>query len=955
MQSTPKTSWETLRQKLAGDLFTDAKMRKLYATDASVYRELPQAVAYPRNVGDLQDLVAFANKEGTSLIPRTAGTSLAGQCVGSGIVVDVSRYMNKILEYDLESGWVKVEPGVIRNELNDFLKPHGWFFGPNTSTANRCMIGGMVGNNSSGTTSIKYGVTRDHVLALETVLSDGSLATFGEERTAQTGFAQTLSQKMEDLLKVPNAREEIESSFPKKEIHRRNTGYALDVLLDQERLDLSKLLAGSEGTLALTHTITLSLSPLPPKEVAVVCAHFPSIGSCMNAVQIAMDAEPYACELMDKIILDCTKENIEQRKNRFFVEGDPAAVLAIELRDDTRSGVEKQVADLVSKLTSSGLGYAFPAVYGKDCDRVWSLRAAGLGLLSNVPGDAKPIACIEDTAVTLEDLPAYIQEFEENMRQFEQEAVYYAHAGAGELHLRPILNLKSKEDRDKFRQICEASARLVKKYKGSLSGEHGDGRVRAEFIPLMVGEANYERFVKVKQIWDPQNIFNPGKIVHAKPIDEDLRYVEDQRDPDLETFLDFGEEGLLRAAEKCNGSADCRSLKGSMCPSYQATREEKDTTRARANMLREAITQDGPQEWANEDLKDVLDLCVSCKACKSACPSNVDMAAMKGEFLYQYHRSNGIDRRTKMMAKMPETARKILPMAGFVNGMMQAPILGGLVKNWMGIAQKRTLPTFNRTTFRKWQADQAPGKGGQGTVYLFADEFVNYQELELGQSTYALLEGLGYEVRIVPHAPSGRTYISKGLLEEARACASENVEVFAPLISEENPLVGIEPSAILSFRDEYPSLLKGSKGHQAKALAGNCLTLEEFLAQEAEKRDFSSYFDAVEREILVHVHCHQRALSRVDASVKALSLASGHSVEVINSGCCGMAGSFGYEAEHYDASMAMGELRLFPAVRAAKKNTIIVASGTSCRHQIEDGTKQKAMHVASVLCQALQR
>ncbi|HHH49562.1 MAG TPA: FAD-binding oxidoreductase, partial [Saprospiraceae bacterium] len=597
-----------LQANLDGELHFDQLMRILYSTDASIYKEMPLAVALPQHQADVKKIIQFANENNCPIIPRAAGTSLAGQCVGNGLVVDISK-MNRILEINVEESWVRLEPGVIRDELNFELKKHGLFFGPNTSTANRCMMGGMVGNNSCGTTSIVYGSTRDHVLELDVILSDGSAAKFSaidnsEFTNKEKGddLENYLYKKTKELLSPKEVQAEIHAQFPKKSIHRRNTGYAVDILLnskafstDGEDFNFCKLLAGSEGTLAFTTEIKLHVDPLPPKERVLVCPHFKSIQESLEAVLLAMEFQPEACELMDKAILDCTKGNIQQEKNRFFVEGDPQAVLMIEFGAERKDVVEEKVNNMIAVMQKAGFGYSYPKVYAPKIKLAWNLRKAGLGVLSNIPGDAKPVACIEDTAVELADLPAYIQEFTKMMDGHQQEAIYYAHAGAGELHLRPILNLKSKKDIELLHRITSDTAHLVKKYNGSLSGEHGDGRLRAEFIPLMIGEKNYELLKKIKQLWDPKNLFNPGKIVDAPPMNTSLRYEPEQADHQFKTVFDFSaSEGILKLAEKCNGSADCRRLDfsgGTMCPSYRATRNEKHSTRARANTLRELLTQ----------------------------------------------------------------------------------------------------------------------------------------------------------------------------------------------------------------------------------------------------------------------------------------------------------------------------------------------------------------------------
>jgi FAD/FMN-containing dehydrogenase len=658
-----------LARTLEGELHYDDLHRTLYATDASVYRALPAAVAIPRTEEDIRRLIHYARAHGSSLIPRAAGTSLAGQCVGEGIVVDISRHFREIVEWNAAEHWVSVQPGVVRDELNAFLEPYGYFFSPITSTANRAMLGGMVGNNASGTTSIEYGVTRDKVLELRVLLADGSEAVFGplsaEDFAAKCELENLegqLYRQIQTMLEDPATRADIAAHFPKANIHRRNTGYALDLLLDNAvfgdssaPFNFCKLLCGSEGTLAFITEIKLRVDPLPPPVPVVVAAHFPSIDDSMRATQLAMQHAPSACELMDKIILDCTRDSITYRKNRFFIEGDPAAVLMVELRAADLAGARQRAERLVADLRAADLGYAYPIIAPERVAEVWALRAAGLGLLANIPGDAKAVACIEDTAVDLADLPTYIHEFSELMRGYEQEPVYYAHAGAGELHLRPILDLKQAKDQARFYEISRSVAELVKKYRGSLSGEHGDGRVRAAFIPLIVGEANYERFRAIKYGWDADNIFNPGKIVDAPPMNTSLRYAPDQETRQFETVFNFSETGgILRLAEKCNGSGDCRKLPlsgGTMCPSYRATRDEKDTTRARANVLREFLTHsEQANAFDHEEIKEAMDLCLSCKGCTSECPSNVDVATLKAEFLHQYYRSHGVPLRARLFA-----------------------------------------------------------------------------------------------------------------------------------------------------------------------------------------------------------------------------------------------------------------------------------------------------------------
>lgn len=965
-----------LQTELEGDLYFDQLMRTLYATDASVYRELPLAVALPKTTDDIKKLIRFARENNTSLIPRTAGTSLAGQCVGEGIVVDVSKYFTQILEFNKEEGWVRVQPGVVRDELNRFLKPHGLFFSPITSTANRAMIGGMVGNNSCGTTSIVYGSTREHTLELKVILSDGSETVFSqltkEEFAAKRelpGLEGDLYREIYKELSDPHNQKEIREHFPKASIHRRNTGYAVDYLLNTEifsdsmqSFDFCKLLCGSEGTLAFTTEIKLHLDPLPDPFDVVVAAHFDSINESMRATQVAMKFNPTACELMDKIILDCTKENIEQNKNRYFVEGDPKAILMIEFRGKTLLEAEEQAYRLIDAFKAAGMGYAYPIIMPEETKSVWSLRSAGLGLLANIPGDKKAVACIEDTAVDIDDLADYIEEFEKIMKRFGQSPVHYAHAGAGEIHLRPILDLKQAKDVEEFYQISEAVAKLVKSYDGSLSGEHGDGRVRAAFIPLMVGASNYELFRRIKKSWDPYNIFNPGKIVDAPAMNSSLRYEPDMVTPVHDTVLDFSATGgILRAAEKCNGSGDCRKLPqsgGTMCPSYMATRNEKDTTRGRANTLREFLTRSAKSNpFDHEEIKAAMDLCLSCKGCTSECPSNVDMASMKAEFLHQYQKTNGIPLRSKAFAYINDLngLGSILP--GVSNFFLSNKATGKLLKNILKVAPERELPKIAKLSLRSWYkknyrrlpALTAPIK----TVYLFCDEFTNHNDVEIGVKAIKLLHYLNYDVKIISHPESGRAAISKGLLERAQQLADKNVQIFGPLVSKESPLIGIEPSAILSFRDEYPRLVSRALAEDAKKLKRHCQLVDEFLTREMLAGNIASHqFTEAKKKIALHGHCHQKSLSSLSFTTKMLSLPKNYEVEVIPSGCCGMAGSFGYEAEHYDVSMKIGELVLFPAVRKAAPETLIAAVGTSCRHQIKDGTSRSSYHPVEILFDA---
>jgi len=964
-----------LSARLEGELFTDETTRILYATDASAYREIPCAVAVPRSVEDLKKLILFAREHHSSLIPRTAGTSLAGQVVGRGIVVDVSKNFTSILEFNKEERWVRVQPGVIRDELNLFLKPHGLLFGPETSTANRAMIGGMVGNNSCGSNSVVYGSTREHVKEIKALLSDGSEAVFHSldpeafhRKCEGDNLESSIYRTTRSLLGNYENQESIRKGFPKKSIERRNTGYALDFLVDSAPFaagmpdfNFCKLIAGSEGTLAFITEIRLNLIPLPAKETGLLCVHFNTIDESLRANLIALRYKPSASELIDHYILECTKDNIEQSRNRFFVQGDPGAILVIEFKRESRGEIEEIAGRLINDLKTTGLGYHFPLLFGEDTNRIWSLRKAGLGLLGNMPGDSKPVPVVEDTAVDVQDLPNYIGEFNEILKKYGLHSVHYAHAGSGEIHLRPILNLKTREGNEMFRTIASEIATLVKKYNGSLSGEHGDGRLRGEFIRQMVGDRNYELFRQIKTCWDPRNIFNPDKIVDTPPMNTMLRYSPGQQTPHFKTNFRFYNQTVLQHAEQCNGSGDCRKTQlsgGTMCPSYMATKNEKDTTRARANILREFLTHSEKlNRFDHQEIYEVMDLCLSCKGCKSECPSNVDVAKLKAEFLQQYHDIHGVPFRSKLIARFTSMAKLGSVAPGLYNFFVSNPLTGRLIKAVSGFAPRRSMPKLSSTTLRAWwksRKKSATGTANKGRVYIFCDEFTNYNDAEIGKKAVKLLEKLGYEVVIPEHLESGRTWLSKGLVRDAKKIINANIRLLKELITADTPLLGIEPSAILTFRDEYVDLTDEELFTDAQKLSKNVFLVDEFLAAEIKAgRIEKSLFTQDEKRIKLHGHCQQKALSSVSHSASMLSFPENYKVDLIPSGCCGMAGSFGFEKEHYDLSMKIGELVLLPTVRSQPESVIIAASGTSCRHQIHDGCGRTALHPVEILYDAL--
>ena len=966
----------TLAAQLEGKFYYDDIMRKLYATDASAYREMPLAVAIPKTKQDLLTLIKFADAEAISIIPRAAGTSLAGQVVGSGIVVDISEEFRQIIQVNKEEGYAIVQPGVIRDELNLHLKQYELFYGPETSTSNRCMIGGMVGNNSCGSRSVIYGSAREHLISIKVILADGNETEFkglsNEEFEAKANGIGTVSdletniyKQARNLFSVEENRIEIEEQFPKKSIPRRNTGYALDLLADsspftksEEEFNFCKLLAGSEGTLAFTTELKLNLVPAPAKFQSVICIHFESINEALLGNLEALKYNPTACELMDHFILDCTKANKEQEQNRFFVQGDPKAILVVEFVQESQEKLDTVITDCLTNFEKTKLGYHFPVVRGSDINKVWTLRKAGLGLLSNIPGDAKAVAVIEDTAVDVKDLPAFIDDFNEILKKRNLFCVHYAHAATGELHLRPIIDLKTEEGNQLFKTIATDIAHLVKEYKGSLSGEHGDGRLRGEYIPFMIGEKNYQHCKDLKNTWDPKGIFNPGKIIDTPAMNTFLRYMPGYKTPKFDTAFSFSKDkGMLRAAEKCNGSGDCRKTElsgGTMCPSYMATREEKHTTRARANILREVLsdpTQKNP--FQNEEIKEVMDLCISCKGCKTECPSNVDMAKLKAEYTHQNYKANGAPLRAKLFANVTRTNQLASMAPRLYNFFMKNPISSAIAKKLMGVAKERNMPLLQGTTLAKWyKNNEQKGNFSKGEIYLFNDEFTNYNDTHIGITTIKLLNALGYKVVIPEHEESGRTFISKGFLDEAKALANKNVKLLAILVSEEQPLIGLEPSAILTLRDEYLDLVENQKG--AKYLAKYTLTIEEFLAREIEAGKIkASSFTEKQEHIRLHGHCHQKANSSLVPSKIALGLPKNYRVQLIPSGCCGMAGSFGYEKQHYEVSMKIGELVLFPTVRKEPESSIICAPGTSCRHQIKDGTQREALHPVEILYNAL--
>ncbi|HKK88700.1 MAG TPA: FAD-binding and (Fe-S)-binding domain-containing protein [Saprospiraceae bacterium] len=967
-----ETSVQTLRNRIAGSFHLDNIHKSLYATDASVYKEVPLGVVFPKHETDLVSINTWAQENEIPLIPRAGGTSLAGQVVGDGLVVDCSKHMTSIVEFNKEEKWIIVEPGVIRDDLNAWLRKYHLFFGPNTSTSNRCTIGGMVGNNSSGTTSIKYGVTRDHVLELWGVLPGGEKCHFHKLEAKDFQAAARSNQPeapiykaIQTLSQEQKLKEAIAEEYPKKSIHRRNTGYALDSLMNQypfdsgaSGLNLCPLLCGSEGTLMMLSRIKLRLHPLPPSEVALLCLHFDSLSQSLKGTVVAMKEALYACELMDQFIMDAAAQNRRQRKNSFFIEGHPKAVLCLEIRKNKAALLDDEIVRLLQQLPGSTGAYHISVVRGEKVKRVWEYRKAGLGVLSNIPGEAKPVACVEDTAVDLNDLPAFVKEMQGIFHSHQQQAVFYAHAGAGELHVRPILNLKTPKDRVAFKEITREVAILTKKYQGSFSGEHGDGRVRAAFLDILYGPIVLSAFRKIKTSFDPNYLMNPGKILDPKDILEDLRHIPMETEKLGDTMYDFGPDGYLGMVERCNGSGDCRKSPeryGAMCPSYHATREEKDSTRGRANTLRNFIELGLANEssWNQSEIREVLDLCLSCKACTSECPSNVNMTLLKSEYLHHYYASHKRPIRDYLFAFNYQLLGRLQGLSPLINFALNRMPGHGWIKKILGIATERSMPELKANKgFSDYSGDSTQDK----SLAIFADEFTRLYQPELLEKFLRLLDLLGYSFELVRSTESGRAAMSKGFLDYAKGCAEKNVDVFYPHVLEGKTIVGLEPSAVLSFREEYPKLVKKELVDQANMVSENTFCFEEWLFREIQSGNITTnQFDTNNRNIFYHSHCHQKALSQTEEALLALSLPDGHTVREIPSGCCGMAGAFGYEQEHFAVSEQIAHLKLVPFIRKIPEDSHIVSSGFSCKHQIADFADKKIWHPAELMLESIKK
>ncbi len=945
-------------KELEGEVETSALHRSVYATDASVYREIPLAVCYPKTESDIQKIIQFASKNKIGIIPRGGGTSLAGQCVGTGLVVDLSRHFNKILEFNPVERWVKVQPGLVRDELNRLIASSGLHFGPNTSTANRCTIGGMYGNNSSGTSSIKYGTTRDKTLAAKIFTNDAHPLHLSSAGLVFTNASiQEKINKTKALCQDESLIQAIAKYFPSPDIHRRNSGYALDNLIQNSiENTLVHVFAGSEGTLGICTELTLQLDPLPDPEVALICPHFNDVVECLEAVKPIMEHDLNACEMMDDIILSCTEASPLYADKRFFIQGNPKAVLLLEIRAESTEALQKKTAHLLKTIQEHSKAYAISEVYGNKSKEVWELRKAGLGLLANLSGDKKAVACIEDTAVSLDVLPQYIAEFTEIMKHFGQEAVYYAHAGAGEIHLRPILDLRSSKGKSDFRSISTAVAHLVKKYNGSLSGEHGDGRVRAEFLELVYGKTIYQAFEALKKIWDEHNIFNPGKIVQAPKMDEAIRdqipLKQKLHSNHLNPSID-----VLKIADQCNGSGDCRKgpeALGQMCPSYHASNDEIMTTRARANAFREFHKAIGDEivQVDEHDLHQILAHCVSCKACSKECPSSVDMGLLKLVFEEHYYQKQFFNWSRYFFGHIHLFNKIGKAFPKLSNSIIQSNIGGRIIKSMLEIHPARTLPLFKSSKALKNSIGQ---KGKEKTVVLLLDEFNTANRPHLFEQAKQVIQAIGYQVHLVKLQASGRALLSKGYIGKAEKQAIKNLKILKPYITQSIPIISLEPSVLSCFWDEYQKINQTDKS-LTKQLSAVSFSFGSFIYNCYAKQEFEAeVFDQLDRKILLHTHCHEKALGDMDSILNALSIPKNHIVQEVNSACCGMAGSYGYQKDNYEMSVKMAEVKLIPSINEKSAQWIIAGQGVSCCHQMEELTQRKVWHPVEIFFKALRK
>jgi FAD/FMN-containing dehydrogenase/Fe-S oxidoreductase len=968
-----------LGRRVKGELRTDEYSRVLYSTDASIYQVMPHGVLIPRTIEDVHAAVELAAKYQVPILPRTAGSSLAGQSINEALVIDLTRHLDQVLEVNREENWVRVQPGIVLDELNLHLRPTGLQFGPDPASSNRAAMGGIVSNNSTGAHSILYGMTADHVLSANVILSDGSTTHFGPLEAAEltqyqqrSGLEGDIYRQIHQLIMNPGKQDVIRSSTPRH--WRRCGGYNLDRFVDgtsfmwprDARFNLANLISGAEGTLAVMTEIKLNLVPIPT-HTALAIVHFDSLVTALSAVPAMLETEPSAIELLDNLGLTLCRDVPQYaRLLSTFIEGEPNCVLIAEFFGESEAEVEAKIGRFKRYLGKGNLGETavVTALDPKLQQNVWGVRKVGLGLLMSIKGDHKPIPFIEDAAVPVEHLAEYVTKIEDFCNDLGTDVAYYAHASAGCLHVRPLVDTKQASEIAKLPEITSFSVELLNGYGGALSSEHGDGRARSWINERFFGPDLYGLFRQVKHIFDPQNILNPGNIVDPQNMTDNLRYGEAYDVIPIQPLLDFREHGETkiggfdRAVEMCNGAGICRQrITGTMCPSFMVTRDETHSTRGRANALRAAMTGRLPAtEFTSHRMFEVMDLCIECKACKAECPSSVDMAKIKFEFLAQYHRVHGIPLRTRIFAHIGQLSRLASgPLVSLINFGLENGLARAAIESLVAISAKRPLPQFARVPFTNWfrehQRHRLPTVSPTRQVVLLNDTFYTYNYPQVAIAATEVLEAAGFEVEMADVKDDGRPFISKGLVKQARAAAQRTVDQLAPYASRDIPIVGLEPSSLLTLRDEYIYLLPGDAS--VRQVADHAFTFEEFIAQLADNGELNLSFKDESRHILLHGHCHQKALVGTVPSLRVLGLPPNYSVSEIDSGCCGMAGSFGYEAEHYDISIQMAERRLLPAVRQASDDTLIVAAGVSCRQQIHHGTGRQPLHPAEVLRAAL--
>jgi FAD/FMN-containing dehydrogenase/Fe-S oxidoreductase len=941
--------FEALKKRISGEVRFDRASRLMYSTDASIYEIEPIGVVIPRTHEDVFAAMEITRDFHVPVLPRGGGTSLAGQTVGEAVVLDFSKYLNRVLEVNTDERWAIVEPGVVQEQFNLHLRPMGFLFGPDTSTANRATIGGMIGNNSAGSHSILYGKTIDHVLETEAVLASGEGRTFGVMSTADAERKGGLEGRIAELARIH--RDEIERRFPK--ILRRVSGYNLDEFVRNGHFNLSKIVVGSEGTLAMVHKAKMHIEPRPPA-TALCVVHFADIVESIQASDVILPFKPAAIELVDDMILNLARGSLELSRQMGFVQGNPAAILLVEFYGENEQEVRSKVESLEAALKREKLGYAYVRAFdAAEQTTIWKLRKSGLGLLLGMKGERKPIAFVEDCAVEPSKLPDFFVRFRDVIHKYGTTAGYYGHASVGCLHIRPLINTKDRRDIQVMKDMTDEIADLVLEFGGGMSGEHGDGLARSYLNEKLFGSEIYGAFRHVKHAFDPEGRMNPGKIVDAPPMTQNLRYGTEYETISLNTHYDFSREGgLATAVELCNGASVCRKKNdGAMCPSYMVTLEDTHSTRGRANLMRHILSGKLPaHEFSGQTLHDALDLCLECKACKAECPSNVDMAKLKYEFLAHYNERNGAPLRSRMFARIHSLNRIASIWPSLANAVMNATLVRR-VMDYAGIDGRRKFPAIADETLESWFQRRPPTSRDRitGKVVLFHDTFMNFNYPEVGKAATQLLEAAGYAVELVERRCCGRPMISKGFPDDARENAEFNVRLLRPFVENGYSIVGCEPSCILTFRDEYPDLVKGAA---ATAVAGACFLLEEFIVREKTAGRWNLKFNRQTKQALLHTHCHEKALIGPRFLREAVALA--YPVEEVDSGCCGMAGSFGFEKEHYDISLAIGRRRLFPAVEN-RPESIVVAPGVSCRQQIDHATGRKALHPAEALWNAVPR